>query len=860
MLVTRRDFLRGVGTLTACAAASGPLAALPEAGSAQGGRRSAEEIVKTTCGHCVNFCGIEVHKVGGVIRSILPDPARRAYYNHGLCPKGVAGGFTAYDPYRVTVPLRRRNPKKGLDVDPQWLAISWEEAFSILAERLAKIRRDDPAKLVWHQGQGEYLIGDPFPKAFCQAFGTPNLIHRASTCQSARQVAEELTWGHHGSLPDIDHCNLLVVFGSNYLEAGQSARWMDHAITRARERGMKIVAVEPRFSHVAAKADQWIPVRPGKDVVILLAIARHLIETGQIDGEFLVNCTNAPQLVGADGKLLHDAAGESLVWDRVTRAATAYRPGVEPALRGAYAVDGVSARPALEVFAASLAELSLREAAAISGVAAETISELAEAIAREARLGATSVIGGVSRRYRPVAIHASRGLTAREYGVQSWRAGLLLQMLLGNLDALGGLHPHDVYRQPAHFDPARCEYPPRRADLAESVYFPNARHDVCQQVALSVLDPEAYGLPYQPEMQIFYATNRPVSTSDTATQLRALEKTFNLAIEVHMSETAWMADIVLPDLNYLEAWQLSPTRRTPRTTHTAIRRPVVNVYDLPHDAFSILWELAKRLGLRDDYIRGINEAWQLEEHRFATGRDYTAREAVEILWAEKTRGKPFEVALAQGFVGETLTAETVYGQGVEARFTGPGRPKLKFYADQMVHTMERVRQVVAAHAIANIDIGEYQRAYSPLPRKAHAFPVPHRLAEDLPFYLITYKRMYRNQTACSNTNPILNQALGPDVDDNQVLMNTGAGRELGLRDGARVVVETRIARVIGKVRFTEGIRPDTVAVSYHYGQASQGFPTFARKGIAVNRVLELHPDKVSGMNSFNDTKCKVYRV
>jgi anaerobic selenocysteine-containing dehydrogenase len=72
------------------------------------------------------------------------------------------------------------------------------------------------------------------------------------------------------------------------------------------------------------------------------------------------------------------------------------------------------------------------------------------------------------------------------------------------------------------------------------------------------------------------------------------------------------------------------------------------------------------------------------------------------------------------------------------------------------------------------------------------------------------------------------------------------------------VVETRIGKLQGKVQLTEGIRPDTVGISYHYGQASPGFPGYARKGMAVNDVLELHPDKVSGMNSFNDTKCKVY--
>ena len=72
------------------------------------------------------------------------------------------------------------------------------------------------------------------------------------------------------------------------------------------------------------------------------------------------------------------------------------------------------------------------------------------------------------------------------------------------------------------------------------------------------------------------------------------------------------------------------------------------------------------------------------------------------------------------------------------------------------------------------------------------------------------------------------------------------------------IVESRIGKVRGEARLTEGIRPDTVAVSYNYGQKSPDLPEYAKKGIWINSVLELHPDRVSGMNSFNDTKCKVY--
>ena len=79
----------------------------------------------------------------------------------------------------------------------------------------------------------------------------------------------------------------------------------------------------------------------------------------------------------------------------------------------------------------------------------------------------------------------------------------------------------------------------------------------------------AFGLGYEPEMQLIYGTNRPVSTSEPQKQFEGMKKTFNVVIDVVMSESCWMADIVLPDKAYLEAWHLSPTRSIPNASHTA---------------------------------------------------------------------------------------------------------------------------------------------------------------------------------------------------------------------------------------------------------------------------------------------------
>lgn len=859
MLATRRDFLKGMGSLAAIATASGVVPAFAKVGAAPPGT-SADEIIKSICVHCVNFCGLEVHKTGGVIRSIQPDRARRDVYNHGICPKGVSGAFNMYNPYRVKTPLKRTNPAKGLDQDPKWVEISWDEAFQTIADKLAKIKADKPSKLIWQHGHGKYLIGDNFPKAFAKAFGTPNVIHRTTTCESARHVADDITWGYHGFLPDLDNCNLFVVFGANYMEAEQFARWMDHTVTRARERGMKVVMIEPRLSNAGAKADWWIPIRPGKDVALVLALSKLLIDAGQIDSPFLSTYTNATHLVGADGKVLRDAEGKQLVWDTASNMAKPFVEGVTPALRGTFTVDGKPFKTGFDVFADSVKDMTPDAAAEICGIPADTIRELAAMIGKEARLGTTTKLGDFTHRYRPVAIHTWRGMTAKEFGVQTWRSGLMLQMLLGIPDAIGGVKLGKVYDHPEYMEAAKCEYPPKRVDLAKSVYFPNGHHDVCQQVALTVLDPKAYGLPYQPEMQIFYATNRPVSTSDTATQFKSMEKTFNVTIEVHMSETAWMSDIVLPDLGYLESWHFAPTRSTPYTKHTAIRQPIINAYNLQHDGFTILWELAKRLGITDAYVDAMNDSWKLKENKFQKGRSYTPREAVEVLWAEATKGKPFDIALKEGFVSSKMTPAEVFPKGLENTCKGAGKPKIQFYADGMVGTFEKVKKTVEKEGIKNIDVAQYKLAYSPIPLKEHAFPTPHREAANLPFYLITFKRMFRNQMACSNTNPILNFAIGKDTQENSVLMNTGAAAKLGIKDGDAVTIETRLGKVTGKCKLTEGIRPDTVGVSYHYGHSIAGWPEYARKGIAVNRVIELHPDKVSGMNSYNDTKCNVTKA
>ncbi|MBT4939342.1 MAG: molybdopterin-binding protein, partial [Rhodospirillaceae bacterium] len=106
--------------------------------------------VPTSCSLCYGSCSIRAHRVDGVIVKIEGNPDS-AVGQGRLCGKGISGLMTHYNPGRVKVPLRRTNPEKGLDVDPGWKEITWEEALDEICGHLKRVRDDDPRKLVFQR-------------------------------------------------------------------------------------------------------------------------------------------------------------------------------------------------------------------------------------------------------------------------------------------------------------------------------------------------------------------------------------------------------------------------------------------------------------------------------------------------------------------------------------------------------------------------------------------------------------------------------------------------------------------------------------------------------------------------------------
>ncbi|MFQ5873970.1 MAG: molybdopterin-dependent oxidoreductase, partial [Dehalococcoidia bacterium] len=232
--------------------------------------------IRSVCDMCFARCPIKVHRVDGVAVTIQGDP-EGPFGNGKLCAKGFAALMSLYDPNRLTKPMKRTNPEKGRGVDPKWQEISWDEALDTIADRLKKIREDDPRKVIiasFDEGPALRLIRG----VWGPAFGTPNTNWTEYYCGNYLHAAMYLTNGTFHSTYDVQHCNYVILLGNQMgFMVGINANITSQATSDARIRGMKVVAVDPVLSNAAGKADEWVPIRPGTDGAFIIAIINVLV-------------------------------------------------------------------------------------------------------------------------------------------------------------------------------------------------------------------------------------------------------------------------------------------------------------------------------------------------------------------------------------------------------------------------------------------------------------------------------------------------------------------------------------------------------------------------------------------------------
>lgn len=235
--------------------------------------------VHRTCPLCEATCGLEIELDGRAVTQVRGD--RDDVFSRGfICPKGASLGELHGDPDRLDSPLVRR--------DGELVPASWDEAFAEIERGLAPILADGDRNAI-----GAYL-GNPNAhtldgtihlRALIKGIGSRNVFSASSVDQMPKQVSVGHMFGAGLTVPvpDVDRCDHLLVLGANPLASNGSlltAPDLRGRLRALRERGGKLVVVDPRRSRTAEAADEHHFIRPGRDAHLLAAMAHTILAEG----------------------------------------------------------------------------------------------------------------------------------------------------------------------------------------------------------------------------------------------------------------------------------------------------------------------------------------------------------------------------------------------------------------------------------------------------------------------------------------------------------------------------------------------------------------------------------------------------
>jgi anaerobic selenocysteine-containing dehydrogenase len=286
--------------------------------------------VLRSCNLCEAGCGLVFEVEDNRVTAVRPD--ENDPHSHGfVCPKGIAIADIHHDPDRLRRPVRR-------GPDGRFHQVSWDDAFSLAGARLREIRARHGADAIGvyfgnplaHNYSGIMMLG-----SFLTALGSRNRTGAGSQDTSPRFAASYYLYGNTllMPVPDLERTDYFLCVGANPAISQGSGMVTPNVRARLRairERGGKVVTVDPRYSETAKLADEHVFIRPGGDAAFLLAIACALLEGGRVDRQAMRQITTG--------------------WDDVERRLAAFAPERSEHLTGIPA--DVTRRLALELAAA----------------------------------------------------------------------------------------------------------------------------------------------------------------------------------------------------------------------------------------------------------------------------------------------------------------------------------------------------------------------------------------------------------------------------------------------------------------------------------------------------------------------------
>jgi anaerobic selenocysteine-containing dehydrogenase len=399
---------------------------------------------------CHGGCGVLAHVQNGKLIKIEGDPNHP--WNQGrLCARALAMTQYVDHPDRLRHPLKRVG-KRG---EGKWEQISWEEALSLIEEKMKIIREKyGPESMIFNVGTGRDIY--PWVCLLAYAYGSPNVMFGLSgqACYGPRVAAVVTVQGDYAVFdaaqwfpdrtkdPRYEPPECMVIWGYN-IHAQCPDNLFGHWIIDLMKRGTKIICIDPRLSWFASRAKHWLQLRPGTDSALVMGFLNVIIQESLYDAAFLKKWTNGAHLIRRDiGKLLREkdidekgsgtnfiawdqVNGHAIVWD--TDQVAYINPEATPIISGECRVtltDGkeVTCYTVWDAFREEVNKYPLERVEEITGVPAKEI-------AKAARFYAQSKPASI---HWGVAVDMTPALTPLVMGISA------LWALTGNLDIPGG--------------------------------------------------------------------------------------------------------------------------------------------------------------------------------------------------------------------------------------------------------------------------------------------------------------------------------------------------------------------------------------------------------------------------------------
>jgi len=784
----------------------------------------------STCQGCTSWCPVQVKVVDGRAVSVRGNPYSKA--NHGkICPRPHLALQQLYDPDRLKVPMKRTNPHKGRDEDPGFVPIGWDEAIGMIADKMIELRASgDTHQFALFRGRYSYMR-DILYGAVPKIFGSPNGISHSAICAEAEKFGAYYTEGYWDYRDyDLTETRYVLSWGADPLA---SNRQVPHAINvwgDVRDRAT-IAVIDPRLSATASKADEWLPVIPGEDGALAVAIAHVILTEGLWSRSFVGNFVDGVNAFRSGQTVAEQSFAETHT-------------------------NGVVRWWNLE-----LKDRTPEWAAPICGIPAEQIRRVAIGFAEAAPQAISWVSPGASMQvrggYTAMAAHALNGL-------------------VGSTDARGGVVQKtkvvadDIPAFDDYLDElATTNGKQKKIDQRGTLEFPalNAGKSgggvVTNRAADAILDDD----PYPIQVAIGYWCNFAFSCSGADRWERALSKLpFFAHITTNASEMSHFADVVLPAAHQMfEKWGFLKSKQNLYGYNSLTQRMIEPMWDVRQDETEVPWLLAEALA-----ARGFDNLYRYLEEQYAdpetgdrpTDSESFALNAVKLLtrpvWdaTHPDYGKYGDRLEGwHDFVDKGVWNSARFEPGAKVANFGTKTGKFEFYS-------ETLRDALGSHAEKHeVDIDHVLETTKYQARGELAF-LPHYEPafrngdpERYPFVFFEHRSRLNREGRSANCTwyqAHKNADPGDENWDDVLKINPVDANTLGLANGDTVSVESPTGTLTAHVKLWEGVRPGTVAKCFGQGHWAYGrvaAADFARRiprGGNNNQILPAEYERLSG--------------